>query len=128
LRKVTGEPPGAGQPAGPETIMTPDTPWWDPGSDASVSPETDTLLVDGVRVARGSRVRLRPGKRRTDVQDEFLHGRIATVECVLFDVDGGQHVGVVPADDPELAEVARWHGRFLYFTPDEIEPLTGADR
>jgi hypothetical protein len=27
-------------------------------------------------------------------------------------------------DDPELAEVSRWHGRFLYFTPDEVEPVS----
>jgi hypothetical protein len=138
LRNVTGE--GAGRvgtgaeeedepetivtPGGdPMAIMTPSTPWWDPGSDASVSPETDSIIVDGVRVARGSRVRLRPGARRTDAQDLFMRGKTATVEAVLFDVDGQQHVGVTPDEDPELAEIQRWHGRFLYFAPDEIEPL-----
>ncbi len=35
--------------------------WWDPGSDASVSPETDHVLIDGVRVARNSRVLMQPG-------------------------------------------------------------------
>jgi hypothetical protein len=106
-----------------DRLMTPATPWWNPGADASVDPRRDHVVVDGVRVARGSRVRLRPGARRTDAQDVFLHGRTATVEAVLFDVDGEQHLGVTPDDDAELAELTRWHGRYLYFAPDEIEPL-----
>ena len=71
----------------------------------------------------GRRVRLHPGARRTDAQDLFLQGRTATVEAVLFDVDGQQHLGVTPDDDAELAEIQRWHGRYLYFAPDEVEPL-----
>ena len=38
----------------------PEVPWWDPGVDGSVSPETDSVPVAGVPVAKGSRVRLRP--------------------------------------------------------------------
>jgi hypothetical protein len=53
----------------------------------------------------------------------FLAGRVATVECVLFDVDGATHLGVTPDDDAEFAEIARWHGRYLYFDPDEVEPV-----
>ncbi|HEX3613538.1 MAG TPA: hypothetical protein VHU88_17750 [Sporichthyaceae bacterium] len=131
LRQVTGETgDGTGvAPGGPAaqedlpTYFTPDAPWWDPGADASVDPETDSVLIDGVVVARGSRVRLRPGAagRRTDAQDLFLAGRTATVECVLFDVDGKRHLGVTPDDDAELAEISRWHGRYLYFDPDEVE-------
>jgi hypothetical protein len=127
LREVTGET--AGEPYGadvPDTITTPQTPWWDPGADASVSPDSDAIVVDGVRVARGSKVRLRPGARRTDAQDLFLRGRIATVEAVFFDVDGGRHLGVTPDGDDELAEIQRWHGRYLYFAPDEVEPLPDA--
>jgi hypothetical protein len=126
LRKVTGddEPDTIVTPGGdPAAIMNPSTPWWDPGSDSSVSPETDSIVIDGVRVARGSRVRLRPGARRTDAQDLFLRGQTATVEAVLFDVDGQQHLGVTPDEDPELADIQRMQGRFLYFAPDEVEPL-----
>ena len=97
-------------------------PWWDPGADTSVSPETDHVVIAGVRVARGSRVRMRPGARRADAQDLFLAGREALVEAVLNDVDGQVHVAVSPVLDP-LAELQRGHGRFLYFAPDEIEPL-----
>jgi hypothetical protein len=99
----------------------PSAPWWDPGSDRSVSPQTDHVLVRGVRVARGSKVIMRPGSRRADAQDLFLAGREALVQAVLFDVDGQVHVAVSPADDP-LAELQSSHGRFLYFAPDEIEP------
>lgn len=96
-------------------------PWWDPGSDASVSPETDHVVVDGVPIARGSKVIMRPGSRRADAQDLFLAGRAATVEAVLHDVDGNVHVAVTPDDDP-AADLRRSHGRFLYFAPDEVEP------
>ena len=97
-------------------------PWWDPGADQSVSPETDHVLIAGVRVARGSRVRMCPGRRRADAQDVFLAGRTALVEAVLFDVDGQVHLALLPDDDP-AADLQRSHGRFLYFGPDEVEPL-----
>jgi hypothetical protein len=106
----------------PEATGRPSVPWWDPGSDASVSPETDSVLVDGVRIARGSRVVMQPGTRRADAQDLFLAGREAIVEAVLHDVDGQVHLALTPADDP-AADLNRNHGRFLYFAPDEVRPL-----
>jgi hypothetical protein len=96
-------------------------PWWDPGADTSVEPATDGVRVNGVRVARGTKVVLRPGHRRADAQDLFLEGRTATVEAVLLDVDGEHHLAVTLDDDP-AADLARWHGRYLYFAPDEVEP------
>jgi hypothetical protein len=95
-------------------------PWWDPGADRTVSPETDGVVVAGVTVARGSRVRLRPGQR-ADAQDMFLAGRLATVEAVFLDVDGNRHLAVTLDEDP-AADLQRWHGRYLYFSPDEVEP------
>lgn len=130
LRQVTGEdePPTFHTPSDEfDRVMTPGTPWWDPGADASVSPESDTIVVDGVAVGRGSKVRLRPGARHTDAQDIFVAGRTATVEAVFFDVDGERHLGVILDDDAELAELQRWHGRYLYFAPDEVEPLPSAE-
>jgi hypothetical protein len=102
-------------------FQTPDAPWWDPGSDQSVSPETDEVLINGVPVGRGSKVLMRPGARRADAQDLFLAGREALVEAVLQDVDGQVHVAVTPVADP-MAELQRAQGRFLYFAPDELEP------
>ena len=123
--KAAGAPPTFAPPEFPSDFPaagTPSQPWWDPGADTSVSPETDHVLVAGVRVARGSRVRMRPGARRADAQDIFLAGREALVEAVLHDVDGQVHVAVSPVSDP-LADLQRFHGRFLYFAPDEIEPV-----
>jgi hypothetical protein len=107
---------------GTEITARPSVPWWDPGADTSVDPETDHVVVAGVRVARGSRVRMRPGSRRADAQDLFLTGREAVVQAVLHDVDGQVHLAVTPADDP-AADLQRAHGRYLYFAPDEVEPL-----
>jgi hypothetical protein len=107
---------------GEYTPERPSAPWWDPGADTSVSPQTGHVVVDGVRVAKGSRVIMRPGSRRADAQDLFLAGREAVVEAVLFDVDGQVHLAVTPDGDPLLADLQRSHGRFLYFSPDEIEP------
>ncbi|HEY5988773.1 MAG TPA: hypothetical protein VIV12_20695 [Streptosporangiaceae bacterium] len=97
-------------------------PWWDPGTDTSVSPETDHVMIGGTRVARGSRVRMRPGFRRADAQDLFLTGREALVQAVLHDVDGQVHLAVSPLGDP-LAELQGSHGRFWFFAPEEIEPM-----
>jgi hypothetical protein len=109
-----------------ETITTPGTPWWDPAADTSVDPETDSVLIAGVEVAKGSRVRLNPGLHGSDAQDMFLIGRTATVAAVLFDVDGNTHVAVTLDDDPG-AEISAAHGRFRYFTPDELAPVGGQE-
>jgi hypothetical protein len=98
------------------------TPWWDPGADDSVSPETDSVDIGGVAVAKGARVRLRPSLRGADAQDMFLAGREAVVEAVFFDVDGSTHLAVTLADDP-AADLAQRVGRYRYFAPDEIEVL-----
>jgi hypothetical protein len=97
-------------------------PWWEPAVDAAVDPWTDTIVIAGVEVGKGTKVMLRPGHRRTDAQDLFLAGRTATVEGVFFDVDGDRHVAVTVDGDP-AAELHQWHGRFLYFHPDEVEPV-----
>lgn len=102
-------------------VFTTEKPWWDPGADASVCPETDAVTVAGTRVARGSKVRLRPAGR-ADAQDMFVAGRVATVEAVLFDVDGSRHLAVTIDDDPGT-DMRRAQGRYWYFGPDDVEPL-----
>lgn len=97
------------------------SPWWDPGADASVSPETDSVRIGDTAVSKGSRVRLRP-TRRADAQDLFIAGAAAIVTGVFADVDGGTHVAVVLEDDP-ASELHEWYGRYYYFGPEEIEPL-----
>jgi hypothetical protein len=99
-------------------------PWWEPAVDASVNPWEDSIRIAGASVAKGSRVRLHPGRagRRTDAQDLFVEGMDAVVEGVFLDVDGDNHVAVLLEDDPS-ADLQRAQGRFLYFHPDEVEPL-----
>ncbi|MFE5916486.1 hypothetical protein [Streptomyces sp. NPDC056468] len=99
--------------------------WWQEGADDGLSPSTDTVLVDGVPLGAGSRVRLRPRGRGADAQDMFLAGRTAEVAAVFHDVDGSVHLAVTVDDDP-AAELHTWYGRFLYFRPDELEPLEPA--
>ncbi|MBV9140010.1 MAG: hypothetical protein JO115_03675 [Pseudonocardiales bacterium] len=122
IRYLGEVPRTSSEPDPIETITTPGTPWWDPGADASVDPETDSVLIAGVEVAKGSKVLLRPGLRGSDAQDMFLAGRTATVAAVLLDVDGNTHVAVTLDDDPG-AEISAAHGRFRYFSPDELTPL-----
>ncbi len=98
-----------------------DVPWWDPAVDGSVSPSTDHVVINGVQVSAGSVVRIHPG-RRADAQDIFFAGQIARVSAVHSDVDGDTHVAVVLRDDP-AAELHDWYGRYLYFAPDELEPM-----
>ena len=130
LREITGEeqgpdpvpPPIPGLGELPEPGVEGQQPWWDPGADRSVDPASDHIIAGGRRVARGSTVVLRPGRRRTDAQDIFLHGRRAFVEAVLHDVDGQVHLAVTIEGDPG-ADIQRAQGRFLYFQPDEVEAV-----
>lgn len=114
LRDVTG--PTGETPGGPAEV-----PWWGPGADASVKPFEDKVWVGAVEVGRGSEVRLRPN-RRADAQDLFLAGLTATVQAVLQDVDGDTHLAVSVGGDP-ADDLQQWHGRYLYFYPDEVEAL-----
>ena len=114
-----GPGPGAGPAESPN--YNPEVPWWDPAADASVSPDTDAITVAGHRIARGSVVTLRPGVRRSDAQDMFLDGRPARVEAVLLDVDDTAYLAVSLTEDPDQ-DLRVAHGRFLYFSPDEVEP------
>jgi hypothetical protein len=85
-------------------------------------PRDPGVLVGGVRVDVGSRVRLHPRRSGTDAQDVFLAGRTATVDRVLDDVDGSRFLAVTLDDDPG-ADLLADYGRHYHFTPDEIEAL-----
>ena len=117
---------GQMRPVEPEwsTLTTPGVeaaPWWDPSSDESVDPWTDSVWVEGIELAQGSAVRLHPSGQ-ADAQDMFLDGRCGTVAGVFADVDGGVHLAVSLDHDPAASELV-WQGRYLYFRPDEVEPM-----
>jgi hypothetical protein len=117
LDKLHGALRAVGSPA-----LSTDAPWWDPGVDSSVSSETDSVEVNGVSVRKGCRVRLCPGARRADAQDMFLEGRVGMVEGVFVDVENRNYVAVTLEDDP-AADLYQAQGRYLYLSPDELEPL-----
>lgn len=92
----------------------------------SASPESAHIEIGGQRIAKGARVRLRP-QRRADSMDLFLAGRVARVEAVHRDVEDRTYVAVVVEDDP-AADLHGWYGRFLYFYPDELEPVNEREK
>jgi hypothetical protein len=111
----------ASAPAATEADVPEAVPWWDPEVDASVDPFADSVWVAGHEICKGSPVRLRPS-HRSDAQDLFLAGMDATVAGVFKDVDGTEQVAVSIDADPATEELA-WQGRYLFFHPDEVEPL-----
>jgi len=121
LRPVPGRPEALTEfDVGPVDAAS-SVPWWDPDADASVSPDTDSVTIGGQQIARGSLVRLRPGARRADAQDMFLIGRLAEVQAVLHDVEDHPYLAVSLAGQPD-EDLRIAHGRFLYFSTDEVEP------
>ena len=85
--------------------------------------QVDHVLVGGVEVKTGNRVRLKP-RDGGDILDLALRGQIATVESLEQDYEGQQHVCVVLEDDPgrDLG-LMRQPGHRFFFDPTEVEPL-----
>jgi hypothetical protein len=84
-------------------------------------PGMDCVFVDGVKIAKGSQVRLHP-KRRADVWDGFMEGKIATVRAIHQDMENVMYVAVTVDEDP-ASDLHDWYGRAFFFYPDEVEPL-----
>lgn len=89
------------------------------GAVRSLRPHAATATEILVRV--GDRVRLRP-RRRADILDIALQGKLAIVEAVERDYEGRLHVAVVLEDDPgrDLG-LARQPGHRFFFTLEEVE-------
>jgi hypothetical protein len=69
----------------------------------------------------GDRVRLRP-RKKADIFDIALDGKIAIVESIECDFEDNIHLAVTVADDPgrDLG-VARQIGHRFFFGPEEVE-------
>jgi hypothetical protein len=99
------------------------------GREGETAPRTanaghvEKVVILGVEVKPGSRVRLRPSIR-ADAFDMFLQDRIAIVESIECDYEDNLHIAVVLEDDPgcELG-LMRQPGHRFFFSPREIEPL-----
>jgi len=82
--------------------------WWDPAIDAAVDPWSDSIVIAGVEVSKGTSVRLQPS-HRADAQDLFVDGLCATVAGVFRDVDGGEHIAVtVTRREGDVVAVVRY--------------------
>ncbi|MGH2518698.1 MAG: hypothetical protein ACRDF8_02755, partial [Chloroflexota bacterium] len=58
-----------------------------------------SVVIAGVEVSRGSRVRLRPN-RQADIMDLALAGRLARVEGIERDFEDRLQIAVSVDDDP----------------------------
>ena len=84
----------------------------------------DHLVISGVEVKNGSRVRLRP-RKGGDVMDIALAGQLATIECIEQDYEGKNHVCVVLDVDPGRdMGLLRQPGHRFFFDAEEVEPLS----
>jgi hydrogenase maturation protease len=86
-------------------------------------PGPEAVVVDGVEVRRGSRVRLRP-RAGGDVFDLALAGRTAVVDAIEQDMDERVLLAITVDDDPgrDLGGL-RQPGHRFFFSPEEVEPL-----
>ena len=84
------------------------------------------IVIEGSEVKTGDRVRLKP-RRRADIFDSLLEGRIAVIEAIEQDFEDNIHLAVVLEDDPgrDLGEMRQAAHRFFY-SPDEVEPVPSA--
>src|SRR3954453_6711754 len=89
-------------------------------------PAPRAVVVDGVEVRRGTRVRLHP-RDNADLFARALDGKTAVVEGIEQDMEDHIQLTVVADDDPgrDLGE-RRLTGHRFFFAPDEVEPLSGA--
>ena len=86
-------------------------------------PPVDHLLVDGVELRRGSRVRLRP-RPGGDILDMALAGKIGVIESIEQNYEGEFHLAVVLEDDPGRdMGMMRQPGHRFFFDPAEVEAL-----
>ncbi|HEY5036749.1 MAG TPA: hypothetical protein VII74_06420, partial [Chthoniobacterales bacterium] len=81
------------------------------------------VTVNGVVLKAGDRVRVRP-KKRADVMDIALSGKIAIIESVMHDVDDQVQFALVLEDDPgrDLG-MMRQPGHRFFYGADEVEPI-----
>ncbi len=83
----------------------------------------ETVTVGGVQLKTGDRVRIRP-KKRSDVMDIALNGKIAIIESVMQDVENEVQFALVLDDDPgrDLG-MMRQPGHRFFYGADEVEPV-----
>jgi hydrogenase maturation protease len=86
-------------------------------------PPLDRCEVNGSEIKVGDQVRLRP-RQGGDIMDVALAGKLAIVEAIEQDYEGGIQLAVVIDDDPgKDLGMLRQPGHRFFFSPEEIEPV-----
>jgi hypothetical protein len=86
--------------------------------------QIESARVHGIELKKGDRVRIRP-KKRADVMDMALDGKIAIIEAVEQDVEDQIHFALILEDDPgKDLGLMRQPGHRFFYGVDEVEPLT----
>ncbi len=86
--------------------------------------QIESVKVNGIELKKGDRVRIRP-KKRADVMDMALNGKIAIIEAVEQDVEEQIHFALILEDDPgKDLGLMRQPGHRFFYGVDEVEPLT----
>jgi len=86
----------------------------------------ESIIIDGIDVKPGDRVRLAPAGR-ADIMDLALAGKIGEIEAIEQDFNGKFHLAIVLDDDPgrDLG-MLRQPGYRFFFALDEVELLNDA--
>lgn len=86
----------------------------------------DFVIIDGQRVAAGSRVRLHPSAK-ADAFDMLLDGMTARVETLHQDFENRVYLVVTVDLDPGREQMDEHEktlpGHRFFFFPQEVEPL-----
>jgi hypothetical protein len=94
---------------------------WNPFEEAAAPPES--VRVFGIELRVGDRVRITP-KKKADILDMALAGKIAVIEAIEQDFEDLIQLGLVLDDDPGREfGMMRQPGHRFFFSPDEIEPM-----
>jgi hypothetical protein len=98
---------------------------WDPFADR---PPQESVLVFGVELRAGDRVRLWPQKK-ADIMDMALEGKVALIEAIEQDYEDNIQLAVVLDDDPGREfGMMRQPGHRFFFSPEEVEPFVSAEK
>jgi len=102
--------------------------WNFPGEDY---PPPESVIIAGIEVRAGDRVRLHPNKGRADVFDLILDGKTATIDVIQQDFENRIYLVVTADDDPALEQMQAddriFPGHHFFFFPEEVEPLGDAE-
>ncbi len=96
---------------------------WNPFKEVEAPPES--VRVFGVDLRVGDRIRIWPQKS-ADIMDLALKGKVAVIEAIEQDLEDQIQLAVVLDDDPGREfGMMRQPGHRFFFSPEEVEPVTG---